>query len=136
VARVVRRTLAQQLFSLARLPVTSDVTITRSRLAWRGELQPSPLSRIYTLRLTYADGHPTPAVTVVRPQLRTDEVESLPHVYPGDELCLCYPWEWDAGQLIARTIIPWASEWLLHFEIFKATGRWHGGGHDPAVLPS
>jgi len=48
-------------------------------------------------------------------------------------LCLCYPMEWDAGQLIARTIIPWASEWLLHFEIFVASGRWHGGGHEPAV---
>jgi len=133
VACVVRKTLAQQLVALARMPVTSNVTIKRGRLMWHGELQPSPLSRIYALRLTYAGGHRTPAVSVVRPQLRTEEVQDLPHVYARDELCLCYPWQWNAGQLIARTIIPWASEWLLHFEIFKFTGCWRGGGHEPAV---
>jgi hypothetical protein len=136
VAQVARRTLAQQLVALARMPVTSHATIKRGRLTWRGELQPSPLSRIYALRLTYAGGHRTPAVTVVRPQLGTNEIQELPHVYPGDELCLCYPREWHAGQLIARTIVPWASEWLLHFEIFTATGRWRGGGHEPAAPPA
>jgi hypothetical protein len=133
VSKVVRKTRAQQLVALARMPITSDVTIKGSVLRWSGELQPSPLSRTYALRLTYAGGDRTPEVVVARPQLRTEEVRDLPHVYAGDELCLCYPWQWNAGQLIARTIIPWASEWLLHFEIFTVTGRWHGGGHEPAV---
>jgi hypothetical protein len=130
-----RKTLAQQLVALARMPVTSDVTIKASRLRWRGALQPSPLSRTYSLRLSYDGGDWTPNVVVEHPHLRTEDVRDLPHVYSGDELCLCYPWEWGAGQLIARTIIPWASEWLLHFEIFAFTGRWHGGGHEPAVAP-
>jgi len=34
--------------------------------------------------------------------------------------------------LIADTIIPWASEWLFHYEIWKVTKTWHGGGHDPS----
>ena len=131
--RGARKTLAQQLVALSRMPITSNVTIKRGRLRWRGDLQPSPVSRTFTLGVTYDGGHRTPVVTVVRPQLRSDDVQDLPHVYPGDELCLCYPMEWDACQLIARTIVPWASEWLLHFEIFVATGRWHGGGHEPAV---
>jgi hypothetical protein len=125
------KTLGQQLFALAQMPVTSTVTIKRSRLAWRGELQPSPLSQTYNVRLTYAGGHRRPAVVVERPALRTEEVRYLPHVFTGDELCLCYPLQWNGSQLIARTIIPWASEWLLHFEIFKFTGQWHGGGHEP-----
>ena len=133
VVRGGRKTLAQQLVALARMPMTSHVSIKRSRLTWFGVIQPSPLSRTYSLRLTYGGGDRTPAVDVVDPQLRSEEVENLPHVYPGDELCLCYPWEWCGGKLIARTIIPWASEWLLHFEIFKLTGEWHGGGHEPAV---
>lgn len=115
------------------MPVTSAVTIKRSRLVWRGALQPTPLSRTYTVALAYAVGPAVPEVTVVYPELRTEEVRDLPHVYRGDVLCLCYPWEWHAGMLIARTIIPWASEWLLHFEIFRATGCWHGGGHEPAL---
>lgn len=33
--------------------------------------------------------------------------------------------------LIADTIVPWASEWLLHYEYWLSTGTWHGGGHEP-----
>lgn len=85
------------------------------------------------MRIGYAIGHRAPGVTVADPALRAEDVESLPHVYAEDRLCLCYPWQWDDGKLIARTIVPWAAEWLLHFEIWKATGTWHGGGHEPAV---
>ena len=62
-------------------------------------------------------------------------LEDLPHVFDGDELCLCYPRQFNPRILIAKTIIPWASEWLLHFEFFLITGAWHGGGHEPAVAP-
>ena len=30
--------------------------------------------------------------------------------------------------LIADTIVPWTCEWLVHYEIWFATGEWHGGG--------
>jgi hypothetical protein len=132
VARGNRKTLVQQLIALKRMPLTSSVTVKGGRLHWQGNLQPSRASRTFTLSLTHDGGDQTPAVTVVHPQLRTEEVERLPHVYPGDELCLCYPSEWNAGKLIAYTIIPWAAEWLLQYEIFVATGSWHGGGHEPA----
>jgi hypothetical protein len=128
-----RRTLIQQLALLERLPVTTSVTIERGRLSWTGELQPSPLSDIYTVHISYVAGEKAPTVTVPRPELRAAGVESLPHVYTGDHLCLYYPWQWTNDKLITRTIIPWASEWLLHYEIWKATSTWHGGGHEPAA---
>ena len=32
--------------------------------------------------------------------------------------------------LIATTTVPWAAEWLLHYELWLATdGTWCGGGH-------
>ena len=34
---------------------------------------------------------------------------------------------------IADTIVPWACEWLLHYEIWLATGEWHGGGEHPSA---
>jgi len=34
---------------------------------------------------------------------------------------------------IASTILPWASEWLFHYEIWRATGEWTGGGREPAA---
>lgn len=97
-------------------------------MIWTGKLHPSALSETYTVRIEYVPKKP-PKVTVLDPALEIPHGEELPHVYPGEELCLCYPWEWDENQLIAHTVVPWASEWLLHYEIWKATGTWCGGGH-------
>jgi len=127
------KTLAQQLGALVTLPVTRDAKIRRSRLLWLAELQPSPLSRTYTVHLNYVLGGPAPRVNVLKPDLRTDGVERLPHVLSRDALCLCYPWQWNDGKLIARTIVPWVSEWLLHYELWKIDGEWHGGGHEPTL---
>jgi hypothetical protein len=59
-------------------------------------------------------------------------VIKLPHVYSSDTqyLCLHYPREkkWTESQNIAVTIIPWAAEWLFHYEIWVITGTWNGGG--------
>ena len=46
----------------------------------------------------------------------------------GDELCLYYGNQWDPGELIATTIVPWTSEWLEYYELWHATGLWLGGG--------
>jgi len=51
-------------------------------------------------------------------------------MFDQDRLCLYYHYEYDVTRmLLADTVIPWASEWLLHYEIWLATGTWHGGGH-------
>ena len=34
--------------------------------------------------------------------------------------------------LIVDTIVPWAAEWLLHYEIWLATGEWFGD-RDPST---
>jgi hypothetical protein len=92
-------------------------------------IQPSPASQTYTVRLRYRHGH-HPRVTVIDPQLtRHSDAQSLPHVYPGDELCLYYPGEWRHDMLLATTILPWTAEWLMHYELWLITGRWTGGGH-------
>jgi hypothetical protein len=56
----------------------------------------------------------------------------LPHVYstPQQRLCLYYPngIEWNVGMLYTATLIPWACEWLCHYELWVTTGTWHGGG--------
>ena len=36
--------------------------------------------------------------------------------------------KWNERKMIAKTIIPWTSEWLFHYEIWVTTGTWHGGG--------
>lgn len=81
-----------------------------------------------------------PVVRVLRPSLvlnfaATDEAP-LPHVYfeaPDyrlSPLCLFDPManEWNSSMSIAKTTIPWAARWLACYELWEATGRWHGGG--------
>lgn len=101
--------------------------------------KPSPLSPRYRLLITCARQQ-TPKVYVLDPKplsLFPGELR-LPHVYSTREqrLCLYHPSlrEWDASMFIVRTIVPWASEWLFHYEIWLATGKWSGGGveHAPA----
>lgn len=72
-------------------------------------------------------------MTIVSPILDRRGVEILPHTFFGDELCLYYGNDWEEHTPIAKTIIPWASEWLYHYEIWLFTGEWTGGGIHPGV---
>ena len=59
--------------------------------------------------------------------------KELPHVYSQKEqrLCLYYPrgrCAWNSSMGIAKTIMPWTSEWLFFYELWLATGEWLGGG--------
>lgn len=86
-----------------------------------------------------------PLVRVLSPSLvlnfDAEQEAPLPHVYfEGPDyrlspLCLFDPaaGQWNGAMSIARTTIPWAARWLACYELWEATGRWHGGGrHQPA----
>jgi hypothetical protein len=106
--------------------VGSHAHIRNRRLVWLGDVQPSPLSRKYRL-VVELDGA---AVRVqVLPKLARPEKVNLPHVFNGRDLCLYFEGEWDSDMALAETIVPWASEWLLHYEFWLITGKWGGGGH-------
>jgi len=128
--------LATQMLDLKRKFPDAECTVKRSRLRWRGTLMPTPLSKAYTLRLEYSLEN-GPDVFVENPELETRDGEKPPHLYPNGSLCLYLPSgrEWDRDQLLARTIIPWSSEWLLHYELWLVTGEWHGGGIHPGGRP-
>jgi hypothetical protein len=110
-----------------------DRTWRRGRAAWRGPLQPTQISDDYTVEVSLRDGSP-PRARVLVPELQPRTPGGrLPHVYGGPTLCLYYPHygEWHPGLFVAETIVPWASEWLFHYESWHVTGRWHGGGIHP-----
>ena len=110
----------------------SAVEIRKGRLTWIGDLQPSDLSAVYSTGLEYQLGG-MPKVFVIAPALQKREGKRPPHLYPDDCLCLYFPRadEWTASMMLADTIVPWISEWLLHYEIWLATGKWFGGGIHP-----
>ncbi|MEY9893897.1 hypothetical protein ABIA35_007434 [Catenulispora sp. MAP12-49] len=77
-----------------------------------------------------------PCVTVTDPPLELHPAGKwLPHVYRDGNLCLYLPGQWHEEMLLADTILPWASEWLLHYELWLVTGHWSGSGHDCPVTP-
>ena len=129
------RSLPQQAFALsARFP-DGKLTLTRGTLAWVGKITPTELSRTYLVRIRYRLGA-IPKVTVIRPTLQMRRDEGLPHVYTGDILCLHEAVDWAPTMSLADTIVPWAAEWLMYYEIWLATGTWEGGGVWPPVGPS
>src|SRR6267143_4052981 len=53
-----------------------------------GDLQPTPMSILYRIRVTYRL-QKDPEVHVVQPALRDrSSKDRIPHVYPGNRLCL------------------------------------------------
>lgn len=109
------------------------VSSTSRHMVWEMNISPTPNSRMYRIRIEY-DLDKSPRVYVVRPQQLEKLVgcNSLPHVYstPEQRICLYYPLfkEWEPTKFIAKTIVPWASEWLLFYEIWLASGEWCGEG--------
>lgn len=130
--------LGLQLATIRHTFPATEGHVRRGELVCTVPLQPTAASRSYTVRLTHRHGA-HPQVDVIEPKLDLHpDVDDLPHVYRGDHLCLYYHGEWDDSRLLAGTVLPWASEWLLHHELWLATGIWHGGGttHGPTELPA
>ncbi|SHG52729.1 hypothetical protein SAMN02745753_04078 [Marinomonas polaris DSM 16579] len=109
---------------------------------WEGTLQPTALSRTYTVVIKYTLSHP-PVCIIKAPDLSTLAKDKLiPHIYrnktgiKGTQLCLYLPVikqknkvsEWEPTMLLADTVLPWASVWLLYFEFWLSSGVWSGGG--------
>ena len=71
-----------------------------------------------------------PRIWVIEPELRNRGGSRPEHLYRDGSLCLYYPKyrEWSHSMWLARTVVPWASEWLLYYEVWLATGEWRGGG--------
>ena len=138
-------TLSQQVYGLRSIYPDSQCKQNRNQLEWIGKLVPTPLSGAYIVNVLYKQGF-NPRTYVREPQLAVLPKKKLPHVYSQAEqrLCLYYPSsrsQWNETMSIAKTIVPWASEWLLFYELWLATGEWLGGGihletekEDPAVL--
>ena len=100
---------------------------------WEMDIIPTPLSNKYRVKIRYKYGS-DPKVYVIDPDPLDlfPGKDKLPHVYSHrqQQICLYYPKakEWSKDKLLARTIVPWASEWLQFYELWLATGVWLGEG--------
>jgi hypothetical protein len=125
-----RLNAAHQALALRAAFPSASVSVRRRRLYWVGKLRPTSISAEYTVRISCSPDK-FPRVFVLDPELVTRPGESIPHLFKDGSLCLHKTTEWTSEMFIVDTIVPWASEWLAHYEVWLATGVWYGGGEWP-----
>jgi hypothetical protein len=120
-----------QLSQLKSMFPESNGTVHCGTLRWRGEIQPTIMSQNYTLEIRYRNNK-FPVVYMVGAPWQVSAIKRPPHTYDDGSLCLFYPkaHEFDNTMFLATTILPWASEWLMFYELWLAssTNEWFGGG--------
>lgn len=133
-----RHSLAQQKVALCKLFPKSVCNISKGRLIWKSKVKPTHLSREYNVEL-YFSVSKSPEVYIGGDELKKLENKDFPHNYGVDvknkrvKICLYRYQEFLSNKLLSETIVPWAIEWLYYYEIWLATGEWHGGGEHPNV---
>ena len=113
--------------------------ISGLKLTCRGRIQPTELSPSYRIEICYSPWD-SPEVRVIDPKI---EFTKGAHIYHNDTLCL-FDWReqpWRKRWHIHETIVPWTAEWLVFYELWLLTGKWHGrsASHDkpePEILSS
>jgi hypothetical protein len=124
-------TLAQQVGRMSATYPGFTGRLARNSARWTGTLQPTPISETYSTLIDYALRR-RPKVWVIRPNLfDTTGNARIPHMFKDGSVCLHLHADWTPGMFVADTIVPWLSLWLFHYETWRATGIWHGGGHEP-----
>lgn len=107
----------------------SCVRLRPGRLTWTGNVQPTPETNSYDLRIDYALSK-VPTVKVLTPALKPNSDGLLPHVYDSGHLCISRRGDWSSTMYLTETFLPWACEWLTYYEIWSATDIWYGDGPD------
>lgn len=105
----------------------------RDSIQWTGQIEPLPICDTYTIKVDYTTGG-YPQVRVLSPELVVAPGRKvIPHMFDQEILCLFRGRNrhWHPGDGFNRNIIPWTSMWLYYYEIWLATGEWHGGGEHP-----
>ncbi len=118
-----------QAIALDRLLPDGRTRLHRGRLSWVGTVQPGPACGEYELRLEARPASP-PMISVKAPRLRPTDDGLLPHVYDDGSLCVSQRGDWRPHMLFTDTFVPWSCEWLMHYELWLATGIWYGDGPD------
>jgi len=82
--------------------------------------------------------HDKPKVLVLDPPLEAREDQPLDHVYRRTHPIWICPFDpkaedWDTGESIADTIIPFAIQWLCSYELWRVSGEWPAPGRHPEV---
>lgn len=134
------QSLEQQALELERLnlPGARLTRVQGKELRYCFEISPSEYSPLYKCLLIVPRSSKSPQMYVIKPDLVVlAEGKRPPHIYGYEDgktrLCLWWPKqrEWQRGMEFIETYIAWTTEWLWHYEYWRSTGEWAGGGAHP-----
>ena len=135
-----RRRLSQavQLINLMRMIPESSGSLEKAdiRSTYDG-FRASSCSGVYRIEIE-GKREGKPIIWLSGGSIDRQSAKEAPHKFGIDEngpriqLCLDR-FNWQPDQLYSQTYIPWAMEWIIHFEIWRLTGKWTGGGIHPSV---
>lgn len=116
-------------------PLGFECRLARGELICTGEIQPIPVLARYRVEIRLRAGD-RPRVRVLSPKLeRRASGEPIPHTWAPDAPCFYYPVarDWMPSMAMSTSVVPWLGLWLIHYEGWRATGHWEGGGvpHGP-----
>ena len=110
------------------------VRLRGDRLDAEGWIRGNGITRRYHVRIEYRLGY-HPRATVIEPALeRLHPDQPVAHTNGPNEPCLytkAHP-DWVTAMYLGDSVVPWLMEWLVSYELWRATGRWFGGGTLPA----
>lgn len=133
-----RLSIAKQEGMLKSMYPVGRVRSTPAHLTWQYVLQPHPHCAFYDVRIEYELGF-VPKAYVDSPKLFCHPGLSIPHCNNSKSQWLCLSYnkarEWTSSMYIAKTTVPWISEWLVHYEIWCVTETWEGGGFHVGAIP-
>ncbi len=106
-------------------------------LVWTGPLRGFQMNYQVSVQWRWQKTGSIPYVFILDPKIAPRSgatFEDIPHLLFNSDapensaLCLFDPdgREWDNTILIADTTVPWASEWLHHYECWHLDGVWRG----------
>lgn len=95
------------------------------KLLGKGKIQPKGCRKEYEILIAYDINDTLRKERVFVANDRQIQFGKTPHLYPGNSLCLYYPTDLPRNfDLNFIDVIPWISEWLVMYELWKKYGVW------------
>lgn len=90
-------------------------------------VRPTHYTEEYLLCINYEKGY-APRIWIINPEMHITDRYRLPHVFPGNRLCLYHSrdWRWIATCDIRKTLIVWSMMWIVNYEYYKINSTWIG----------
>ncbi len=125
--------LAEQLVNLRRLHPTLKTRVAGALLTADGWIRGNTMTASYHVRVEYRREYHPRAFILDPPLERRHPKQPVAHTLGPNEPCLYTKGhrDWNSRMFIGQTIVPWLMEWLAFYELWRATGRWYGGGTLP-----